>query len=207
MQAVQEARAVTLACFDADIRAYAERVASRPDPARVVDRLYAKQRQTEASIAKARRAQAAAELAQVKGTPSITGEAQRQERGGNVEDRLISRGLETAARLQIARQREEQDAVEKLPPKPAITTRAESLRRSLGDHTTWSQRREYKLQRARVEKDVAAMEEVTGVPTVNRNSEELAWRARGGYVGQPVTDRLYASGPAQRRKDAEREKV
>ena len=81
-QCIREARAVSLACFDADIADYAAQIAELPTAKQVVERLYAKQRQADENLERARREREAAVLREVRDKPEITSDAARQKRNG-----------------------------------------------------------------------------------------------------------------------------
>jgi hypothetical protein len=199
-QLIREARAVSLACFDADIADYASQIAELPTAKQVVERLYAKQRQADEHLDRARKQREAALLREVRDKPAITSDAARQKRNGAVEDRLLSLGAEKSARLAVVREREQREAQLTPPAKPAITVPAKQLRRSADDQATWAMRRTCRVQQKRADIEAAELAEITGVPQVNSNTDALVYRARGSYVAQPAHERLYESGERQRRK-------
>jgi hypothetical protein len=199
-QCIRAARAVSLACFDADIADYAAQIAELPTAKQVVERLYAKQRQADENLERARREREAAVLREVRDKPEITSDAARQKRNGAVEDRLLSLGAEKSARIAVMREREQREAQQQPAPKPAITVPAKQLRRSADDQATWAFERSCRVKQKRADIEAAELAENTGVPQVNPNSDALVYRARGSYVSRPAHERLYESGERQRRK-------
>jgi len=190
------ARACALACFDKDIKAYQEKIAQRANPLAVVDRLYAKQKAREQSLAKRRARVQADELAQLRG-PSITSEAKRQMRRMRVEDRLVACG----AIAQKKRQQERQHAQQELEVEPArleLTASAQRLHRTLEDQEAWDHRRQQKVLAARRAKEATVLDGCRFTPTVNQNSQALAWRVHGAYGDVPAHERLHEHGARHR---------
>jgi hypothetical protein len=193
---VDVARACALACFDKDIKAYQEKIAQRANPLAVVDRLYAKQKAREQSLARRRARLQADELAQLRG-PVITSEAKRQMRRMRVEDRLVACG----AIAQKKRQQERQHALQELEVEPArleLTASAQRLHRTLEDQEAWDQRRQQKVLAARRAKEATVLDGCRFTPTVNQNSQALAWRVHGAYGDVPAHERLHEHGARHR---------